>query len=387
MDRKRKHIPFESYLTPDLLFRRTAEGNFPEALRGRFVEWFFCGTAATYRAIRALRLMKTDVVLMPDYNCGIEVSAVLEAGARIEFYKVRHDASIDIEDIDRKARPPVKAIFIIHYFGFPQPLEPVLEIAKIRNLFLIEDCAHSLYSKYEGRNLGTIGDLGIFSPRKTLPLTDGGALSYNLSLDELPEPLASPDRLHTTREVLHSFSHYYSRKNTLMGFGMGRILRIAAEVLYPGHRAEKPLSEIGSQDFESVNRRLGWGMSPLSRRLLGITDHLEVIRRRRENYFHLLRHLPCDSRMNPLHENLPDGVCPMFFPLIVKERDKVYEMLASKNIGVFRYWIWRHPILHGISYRHADYLRSNLLALPLHQDLDEEDIEFLEDAIKRISVG
>lgn len=381
MSRRPGEIHFEPCLSPNDLFRRAAEGHYPEALRGRFVEWLFCGTAATYRAVRALRLTSADVVLMPDYNCGIEVAAVLEAGPGIEFYKVGADASADIDDIRRKARPPVKAIFVIHYFGFPQEMEPILEIAGERGMFVMEDCAHSLYSRHKGRSLGTIGDVGIFSPRKTLPLADGGALSLNRAFEERLEPLLPPDPGHTARELLYSLSRHCSRKRTFPGRAAGLLLRVAAGSAYSARRAEKPLSGVGSQDFDSVKTRLGWGMSAMSDRLLRNTDHLEVIRRRRENYLRLLQLLPRNGRAAPLRDRLPEGVCPMIFPLMLKERDKVYRMLAARGIGAFRYWAWKHPILQGTSNGEMERLRKDLLALPVHQDLVEEDLAVLADAI------
>ena len=68
---------------------------------------------------------------------------------------------------------------LIHYLGFPGPVQEVRALCQRRGLALIEDCAHALFSRLGDRSLGTFGDLAIFSPWKSLPLPDGGLLRVN----------------------------------------------------------------------------------------------------------------------------------------------------------------------------------------------------------------
>lgn len=379
MPRKRRRVPFDPALSPAMLAGRAKGGRVPAVLRDSEVEWLFCGSAAVYRAVRALDLKASDTVLMPDYNCGIEVNAVLQAGAAVAFYRVRRDATIDLEDLGRKAVPPVKAIFIIHYFGFPQRTETILAMARSRGLFLIEDCAHALYSEQDGRHLGTGGDLAIFSPRKVLPLLDGGALLYNGNAVRCREPLTSPERTHTFREVLSSLGQRSARSGNPLVRGAGRFLRVAARVVISDNAPEKPLSRCGSEDFDSVKRRLNWSMSPLSRSILERIDHDEVVERRRRNYLQLLRRLPRGDAAAPLYDDLPEGVCPLYFPMVVRDRDRFYELMKSRGVEAFRYWMWKHPATPGSGKTDAESLRRDLLALPVHQDLDDEDIGAMEE--------
>jgi dTDP-4-amino-4,6-dideoxygalactose transaminase len=381
LPRRPRRIQFDPALSPSLLAGRANGGQVPAVLRGPAVEWLFCGTAAVYRAIRSLDLKGSDRVLMPDYNCGIEVNAVLQAGAEVTFYRVRRDATIDLEDLEKKAVPPVKAIFIIHYFGFPHRTETILAVARSRGLFLIEDCAHALYSEQDGLNLGTSGDLGIFSPRKVLPLLDGGALLYNGPSARCREPLTAPDRSHTVREVLSSLGQRSARSGNPLVRGTGRFLRVAARAVIADDAAEKPLSRCGSEDFDSVKRRLNWSMSLLSRSILERIDHEEVVERRRRNYLHLLRRLPRGNVMTPLYPDLPRGVCPLYLPMVVRERDRLYELMKTRGVESFRYWMWKHPETPGSGRTDAEALRRDLLALPVHQDLDEEDLGVMEEVI------
>jgi len=381
---RRRHpsIFFEPTLTPKAVFQGTHSKAFPEPLQGDNVEWLFCGTAATYRAVRYLHLEEGDVVLMPDYNCGIEVDGVLEAGARVEFYKVRRDASIDVDDLKRKVTSRTKAVSIIHYFGFTQNVEEILKITKSHGLTLIEDCAHSLYSMHKGRYLGTFGDLGIFSIRKTLPLTDGGALLFNTKGQVMGDPILNPSWMHTVRETIHSVGRRGEVEKNFWMKGSSRLARMVAHRLTSGWDDTKPLSEVGSQDFFSVKGRLNWMMSSFSKDLLSRTNHEGVVTRRRENFLYLLKRLRSNESMYPLYNTLPDGVCPWAFPLIVRERDRVYKQMNECGIGVFRFWWWKHPLIPQEENPEATSLRTNLLALPIHQDLSEKELSVLATTLR-----
>ena len=77
--------------------------------------------------------------------------------------------------------PKTKAILPVHYAGVACEMDSILDIAKKYNLFVIEDAAQGIMSKYKGRSLGTIGDLGCFSFHETKNLVGGqcGAISIN----------------------------------------------------------------------------------------------------------------------------------------------------------------------------------------------------------------
>jgi dTDP-4-amino-4,6-dideoxygalactose transaminase len=356
-------------------------------LREGRVEWLLCGTAAVYRAIRSLHLGEADVVLLPDYNCGIEVSAVLAAGARVAFYRVGRDGAIDLADLLGKVQGPVKVVYVIHYFGFSHDVGPILDAAKARGAYVIEDCAHNLYGTAEARCAGTSGDIAIFSPRKTLPLMDGGALRYNGDLEACRDPLLPPDRAHTFRELLWSLSQHSRRLPGRMPRAGSRLLRALARSVEWSFRIDAPLSTVGSEDFDRVEGRLDRRMSGLSRRILETVDHDEVVRRRRFNYEYLLEHLPRSESVGFLYPTLPEGACPLYMPLLSAARDDMHRHLLSRGIESFRYWEWTHPALPAHGCGDAAFLRAHLLCLPVHQDLDGGDLSACVDAVDDYASG
>jgi dTDP-4-amino-4,6-dideoxygalactose transaminase len=90
--------------------------------------------------------------------------------------------NIDPPKIERAITNKTKAIIPIHLFGQCADMDPILEIAKIHNLYVIEDAAQSIGAEYKGRKAGSMGDLGIFSffPSKNLGgIGDGGMVVMN----------------------------------------------------------------------------------------------------------------------------------------------------------------------------------------------------------------
>src|SRR5204862_512234 len=72
-----------------------------------------------------------------------------------------------------------RVLYVIHYLGWPQPILELRELCKERGIVLIEDCALSLLSQFNGRPLGTFGDYSVFCLYKTLPVPNGGMLIQN----------------------------------------------------------------------------------------------------------------------------------------------------------------------------------------------------------------
>src|SRR5262245_16195685 len=74
-----------------------------------------------YHLIRALPIKPGEAVLVPDYHHGNEVQAIEAAGAKLKFYRVDKNLRIDPEEVERACTPEVRALFVIHYMGWPTP--------------------------------------------------------------------------------------------------------------------------------------------------------------------------------------------------------------------------------------------------------------------------
>jgi len=106
--------------------------------------------------------------------------AAIDAGLNVEFYRLTNELSIDEEDLEKNLLDRPGVVFAIHYFGFAQPaIERIAALWRQHGCVLIEDCAHAFFSRRNGRQLGEFAPIAIFSLRKSLPISDGGALLVN----------------------------------------------------------------------------------------------------------------------------------------------------------------------------------------------------------------
>ena len=98
--------------------------------------------------------------------------------------------NIDPVDIARKVTDKTKAIYVVHYGGQMCDMDPIMEIAKKHNLYVLEDCAHAHGASYKGRKAGSVGDVGVFSFHSLKNLTtcgEGGIITTNR--DDWVEPI------------------------------------------------------------------------------------------------------------------------------------------------------------------------------------------------------
>lgn len=140
------------------------------------------GSVALDTAVLALKLGEGDEVIMPTFTIMSCAAPLVRAGAK----PVLIDAdpltfNMKVEDIEAKITDKTKAIMVVHIYGLPVDMDPVLNIAKRHNLYLIEDAAEMHGQTYKGRPCGSFGDISTFSfyPNKHVTCGEGGMVLTN----------------------------------------------------------------------------------------------------------------------------------------------------------------------------------------------------------------
>ncbi len=140
-----------------------------------------------------LRLTPGDEVIVPAYTFVSTASAFMLYGAKPVFVDVRQDTlNIDLDQAEAAITSRTRAICVVHYGGVACEMERLVKLAKDHDLMLIEDNAHGLFAKYQGKYLGTFGAIATQSFHETKNITcgEGGALVINdASLAERAEIL------------------------------------------------------------------------------------------------------------------------------------------------------------------------------------------------------
>lgn len=140
-------------------------------------------THALEMAAILIDIQNGDEVIMPSYTFVSTANAFVLRGAKIVFVDIRPDTlNIDETKIEKAITNKTKAIVPVHYAGVACEMDVIMDIANRHNLFVVEDAAQGMMSKYKGKALGTIGHLGAFSFHETKNYTsagEGGLLIIN----------------------------------------------------------------------------------------------------------------------------------------------------------------------------------------------------------------
>jgi 8-amino-3,8-dideoxy-alpha-D-manno-octulosonate transaminase len=139
------------------------------------------GTAALSTALAALQVGPGDEVILPAWTWYSCYNAIVLAGALPVFAEIDESLNLDPEDVARRITPQTRVIMAVHLLGNPCDMDHLLKLAQKHKLKVLEDCAQSLGADYQGRPVGSLGDIGIFSMQlhKTITAGEGGAVVTN----------------------------------------------------------------------------------------------------------------------------------------------------------------------------------------------------------------
>lgn len=161
----------ERLLSSGDLFRYTApegapvallEAEFAELMGSRYALAVSSCSAALFLSLKALDLPRGAKVLIPAFTFAAVPSAVVHADCTPVLVEVGANYRIDLDDFRAKL-PDAHAVLISHMRGHTSDMDAIMELADAANVPVIEDAAHSLGTKWHGRNIGTIGKVGCFS--------------------------------------------------------------------------------------------------------------------------------------------------------------------------------------------------------------------------------
>lgn len=374
-------IPTWPGLSPRSLVQPERPGELPfplDAAQGR--SFFYLARNAIYHLFRALRLDERETVLVPDYHHGVEVAAIRAAGASVVFYPIDRRLQPNLDVLAKLCKSRPRILYVIHFLGWPQPMQEIAALCKERGILLIEDCALSLLSTHAGKPLGSLGDYAVFCLYKTLPLPNGGLLVENDGAPPIAAPeLGGPGWLSLSARYLELTTDWLRGRSGVVGNGLASLKRSAGSALTALGLRRWP---IGTMAFDP--RQQGLAMSALCHRLFKRFDYQEIRRLRRGNFLRLSERL--EGRATPLRTDLPEGVCPLFFPLLVKDKHAAALALWRRGIGAVEFWNQGDPeaSLRGSS--DAQFLREHVLELPIHQDLSAGQLEQMAGAVSELEL-
>ncbi|MHA1395745.1 MAG: DegT/DnrJ/EryC1/StrS family aminotransferase [Promethearchaeota archaeon] len=336
------------------------ENEFSAYLKVKYAVALSSCTAALHLALKILGVQEGDEVVVPSLTFVATVNAVRHVNAKPIFADItsKLDFSIDPRDIAKKVTTKTKAIIVMHYAGFSCNMASIMKIAKRHRLFIIEDAAHSLGSEYEGKKLGTIGDIGCFSffANKNITCAEGGLLVTN--------------------------NYKYAKEAKLLrAHGMSTL------------SYERAMGQASGYDVLDLgfNYRLDDIRGALIQtQLKKLKQDLEKRREIRNMYIKELKRvkgllIPYEYHKYPSANYI--------FPIILEDvneekRNLIRAILAEKGIQTSIHY----PAVHNFAIykKYSSYLAitekvsKNEITLPFHSKLSEEHIEYITNNLKLV---
>ncbi len=310
-----------------------------------------------YLGVQALGLAPGDEVLAPAYHHGSEVEALQSAGLMVKFYEVTDSLAPDESELDALVGPRTRALYLIHYLGFPQSAARWRRWCDGRGLLLLEDAAQAWLAGVDGAPVGGHGDLAIFCLYKTYGLPDGAVVRLRNG------PLIA---------ALSPAAGWLPLVRRHGAWVAGRSAAVASLLAWRQH--DEPYRP--DDDFALGDPQAPAAASQFLIRRLP-TDAAAA---RRAHYRALLAGL--SDSVSPPFAEVPDGASPFAFPLTTDNKGELLDRLRRAGVHALDFWSVPHPSLPAGRFPGAAARRASTVALPVHQELRTSDVERIAAAAR-----
>lgn len=157
------------------------EKKFAQYHNRSFAVLFSSGTAAIHAMYVAADLKEGDEVICPAYTFFATVTPLLFLGAKPVLCDCDSNGNIDYQEIEKKITTKTKAVVVTHMWGVPAAMDKISSICKKHKLLLLEDCSHAHGATFNGRVVGSFGDLSAWSLQGAKNITggEGGIFTTN----------------------------------------------------------------------------------------------------------------------------------------------------------------------------------------------------------------
>jgi len=328
---------------------RAFEEAFAAYLGAPFATATSSGTTALHVALEALEIRPGDAVITTPFTFVATTNAILHARARPVFVDVdARTYNLDPNQVeDRARRERARAILCVHLYGLPCDLGALAEIASRHGLLLIEDCAQAHGAACAGRKAGTVGHAAIFSfyPTKNMTTGEGGMVVT-----------ADPAVAH--------------RAAVLVNVGQNGSEAYVYEQIGYNYRMTEMAAAMGLAQLERLEERNA-ARRRNAARLTGAFADLPWL-------------LP------PVEPPGHQHVYNQYTVRVLGDRDGLARHLAERGIGSRVYYPQLVPhspayraLGYGGSFPVAETLASQVLSLPVHPALSDDDVSWIIESVRQ----
>ena len=296
------------------------------------------GTTGLHAALAALGVGEGDEVITTPFSFIATATSVLMQRARPVFCDIDPETyNIDPDGIKNAITERTKAIIVVHLYGLPCDMDPIMEIAEERDILVIEDACQAHGAEYHGRRAGSIGDAGVFSfyPTKNMTTGEGGMIT------------TSDQKVAERARMIRNHGQSERYVHPVLGYNY-RMTNLAAAI----------------------------GLSQLR-----MIDHFNEKRRENARYY--------DENLNLKAPIVPDGCKHVYhqYTIQVEDRDAFTRHLEKEGVGYGVHYpvpIHRQPLMKehfGQSFPRTEEASRRVVSIPVHPGLSIEEREQVVRAV------
>lgn len=323
------------------------------------------GTAALHIAAMAAGIKEGDEVITTPVTFAASANCALYCGARPVFADINPDTyNISPDSIEACITERTKAVVAVDFTGQAAELNPIRELCETHGLVFIEDAAHSIYTKYNGRPVGSIADMTCFSfhPVKTVTSGEGGAVTTND--EKLYQKLVQLRAHGITRlpsEMVHTSSAGWYYEQVDLGYNY-RLTDIQAALL---------ISQLKKLPLFAKRRK-------------------EIVRKYDEAFSQIpelkvQKEIPESDTTRHLY------ILRLNLSMLNCSRREFFDALAAENIRSQVHYIpvYYHPYYEKLGYQkglcpNAENYYEEAMSLPLYYTLSDKDVNDVIKAVKKL---
>lgn len=331
-------------------------------------------TTGLTQLLQKTRTNHKNCVLLASLNCPTVIDAVKEAGCTADYFDHRNGTgTIDWPELEEKLTDEHCAIIVPHLYGVPTDFTALIPAAKEKNITVIEDCAHTLGAKINGKAAGTIGDAAIYSFNYDKPISLGGGgavLINNPAL--LPSSEAEPAGTTDENKELHAVMHWLAQRRWLIDKETGW-KNIYSRILFKTGLIS-PLAYQEPKSFGPLRARLGIAM---------LQKYDAIMHKRNKNAAFLIARIKpawsCDNTVSPAWQRYkwlaPDhGIASM-----------IAQNLQKSGI---RAGLYNWPKIHYDNGQEGNFPNAHAIAtraidLPIHQNMTKQALEHIISELEK----